>query len=55
MGAVVRRYIIELVDSISRNERGFPLPQYITNGEYLALGTLSRILNTTICSTADFQ
>ena len=25
--------IIELVDSISRDERGFPLTQYITNGE----------------------
>ena len=24
--------IIELVDSISRDERGFPLTQYITNG-----------------------
>ena len=38
MGVVVRRYIdiltiiIELVDSISRDERGFPLTQYITNG-----------------------
>ena len=36
-------YIIESVDSINRDERGFPLTQYITNGE-----TLSRILNTTI-------
>ena len=25
-------YIIESVDSISRDERGFPLTQYITNG-----------------------
>ena len=25
-------YIIESVDSISRDERGFPLMQYITNG-----------------------
>ena len=25
--------VIELVDSISRDERGFPLTQYITNGE----------------------
>ena len=25
-------YIIELVDSISKDERGFPLTQYITNG-----------------------
>ena len=24
-------YIIELVDSISKDERGFPLTQYITN------------------------
>ena len=38
MGVVVRRYIdiltiiIESVDSISRDERGFPLTQYITNG-----------------------
>ena len=34
--------------AISRDERGFPLTQYITNGEYLTLGKLSRILNTTI-------
>ena len=40
--------IIESVDSISKNERGFPLTQYIQTGEYLAVGTLSRILNTTI-------
>ena len=26
-----RTYIIELVDSISKDERGFPLTQYITN------------------------
>ena len=26
------RYIIESVDSISGDERGFPLTQYITNG-----------------------
>ena len=26
------RYIIESVDSISKDERGFPLTQYITNG-----------------------
>ena len=38
MGVVVRRYtniltiIIESVDSISKDERGFPLTQYITNG-----------------------
>ena len=25
--------VIESVDSISRDERGFPLTQYITNGE----------------------
>ena len=25
-------YIIESVDSISKDERGFPLTQYITNG-----------------------
>ena len=25
-------YIIESVDSVSRDERGFPLMQYITNG-----------------------
>ena len=49
-----RRYInkaediIESIDSISRDERGFPLTQYITNGEYLVLGILSHILNTTI-------
>ena len=26
------KYIIESVDSISKDERGFPLTQYITNG-----------------------
>ena len=42
--------IIESVDSISRDERGFPLTQYITNGgiSRAILGTLSRLLNTTI-------
>ena len=40
--------IIESVDSISRDEPDSPLTQYITNAEYLALGTLSCILNTTI-------
>ena len=42
--------IIESVDSvgstiyaISKDERGFPLTQYITTGEYLAVDTLSRI------------
>ena len=29
---VGRLYIIESVDSISKDERGFPLTQYITNG-----------------------
>ena len=29
---LVRIRIIESVDSISRDERGFPLTQYITNG-----------------------
>ena len=32
MDVVERRYIIESVDSISRDERGFPLTQYITYG-----------------------
>ena len=37
VGVTVRRYIdiliiIESVDSISWDERGFPLTQYITNG-----------------------
>ena len=32
VSVVVRRYIIESVDSISKDERGFPLTQYITNG-----------------------
>ena len=41
------RIIIESVDSISRDERGFPLMQYITNGG-ITLGTLAHILNTTI-------
>ena len=30
--AAVRIRIIESVDSISKDERGFPLTQYITNG-----------------------
>ena len=28
----IYRHIIESVDSISRDKRGFPLTQYITNG-----------------------
>ena len=36
MGVVLRRYhsdsILESIDSIRRDERGFPLTQYITNG-----------------------
>ena len=40
--------IIESVDSISKDERGFPLTQYITSGRISRGGTLSRILNTTI-------
>ena len=28
----IRKEIIESVDSISKDERGFPLSQYITNG-----------------------
>ena len=38
VSVVVRRYIIDIliiiesVDSISKDERGFPLTQYITNG-----------------------
>ena len=32
VSVVVRRYNIESVDSISKDERGFPLTQYITNG-----------------------
>ena len=28
----IYNYIIESVDSISKDERGFPLTQYITNG-----------------------
>ena len=31
-------YIIESVDSISRDERGFPLTQYITNGRISRAG-----------------
>ena len=50
MGVVVRRYIdfliillyylfiIESVDSISKDERGFPLTQYITNGRISRAG-----------------
>ena len=40
--------IIESVDSISRDERGFHWGNTLKTGEYLALGTLSHILNTTI-------
>ena len=48
---------IESVDSINRDERGFPLTQYITNGR------ISRARNTTmhfkhhhrVLCTADFQ
>ena len=32
--------IIESVDSISKDERGFPLTQYITNGRISRGGTL---------------
>ena len=32
MPALLYIYIIESVDSISKDERGFPLTQYITNG-----------------------
>ena len=31
-------YIIESVDSISKDERGFPLTQYITNGRISRAG-----------------
>ena len=31
--ALGNNYIIESVDSINRDERGFPLTQYITNWE----------------------
>ena len=47
-GVYIMYCIIESVDSISRDKRDAPLTQYITNAEYLALGKLSRILNTTI-------
>ena len=32
-GFLILIFSIESVDSISRDERGFPLTQYITNGE----------------------
>ena len=32
MSCIALVYIIESVDSISKDERGFPLTQYITNG-----------------------
>ena len=35
--------IIESLDSISRDERGFPLTQTLQMAEYLGLGTLTRI------------
>ena len=41
-------YIIESVDSISRDERDAPLTQYITNAGISHVRYLSRILNTTI-------
>ena len=48
--------IIESVDSISRDERDVPLTQYITTAGIIALGTLSRILNTTdVFYKVDFQ
>ena len=66
MGVIVRRYIdiltiiiiecnlLESVDSISRDERGFPLTQYITNGRISrARYTITHFIPS--CSTADFQ
>ena len=36
--SMIRRRIIESVDSISRDERGFPLTPYITNGRISRAG-----------------
>ena len=40
--------VIIIVDSINRDERVFHCRNTLQMGEYLALGTLPRILNTTI-------
>ena len=47
--------IIESVDSISKDERGFPLTQYITNGRISRGGyTFTHLKTPPSCSTADF-
>ena len=41
---LIQEFIIELVDSISRDERGFTLKQYITNGHpYLSTVWMTEI------------
>ena len=35
---ILKMYIIESVDSISKDERGFPLTQYITKGRISRVG-----------------
>ena len=50
------RYIIESVDSISRDERGFPLTQYITKGGISrARYTITNFKTPPSCSKANFQ
>ena len=49
-------FIIESVDSISRDERDAPLTQYITNaGISRARYTITHFKTPPSCSTADFQ
>ena len=48
-GVYIRKYcIMELVESISRDERDAPYTNTLQTLEYLTLATLSHILNTTI-------
>ena len=44
----INNYIIESVDSLSRDEEILHRRNTLQTGEYLALGTLSRILNNAI-------
>ena len=46
--------IIESVDSISKDERGFPLTQYITNERISRGGYTFTHFTPPSCSTADF-
>ena len=52
---IFKKIIIESVDSISRDEGDAPLTQYITNAGISHTRYTICILNTTMCSMADFQ